>query len=85
MMGFPETPRWLIKNGKINEACHVLEYLREASEDECEDECKEIRSTLGECYVFSLKLHCVGLYFTFLLGYVFVMSKQVKHSSSSQK
>ena len=46
MLGFPETPRWLIKNGRISEACQALVFLRKTSVDECEDECKEIQSTL---------------------------------------
>ncbi|XP_028411873.1 solute carrier family 2, facilitated glucose transporter member 8-like [Dendronephthya gigantea] len=46
MIRFPETPRWLIRNGRINDACHALEYLRQTTDEECEDECKEIRCTL---------------------------------------
>ena len=48
MLGFPETPRWLIKNGRINEACRALVFLRKRSVQECEDECKEIQCTLGK-------------------------------------
>ncbi len=51
MLGFPETPRWLIKNGRASEACKVLVFLRKASYEECEDECKEIQSTLGKSHL----------------------------------
>ncbi|XP_028411874.1 solute carrier family 2, facilitated glucose transporter member 8-like [Dendronephthya gigantea] len=55
MMGFPETPRWLIKNGRMNEACHVLEFLRKTSDEECRNECTEIRNTLEIDEPISLK------------------------------
>ena len=47
MTRFFETPRWLIKNGRIREACQVLVCLRKTSYEECENECKEIQGTLG--------------------------------------
>ena len=53
MLCFPETPRWLIKNDRMNEACQALMFLRKTSKEECEDECKEIHSTLGK-YFFSI-------------------------------
>ena len=57
MLSFPETPRWLIKNGRAREACEVLAFLRKTSYEECEDECKEIQSTLGKSY---LAMHSGG-------------------------
>ena len=51
MFSFPETPRWLIKNGRASEACEVLAFLRKTSYEECEDECKEIQSTLGKSHL----------------------------------
>ena len=50
MFHFPETPRWLIKNGRISEAREVLVFLRKTSYEKCEDECREIQETLGLFY-----------------------------------
>jgi MFS family permease len=50
MLRFPETPRWLIKNDRTNEARRALAFLRKTSEDECEDECREIQGSLGKFY-----------------------------------
>ena len=55
MLAFPETPRWLIKNGCINESCRALLFFRKTSDSECEDECKEIQSTLETDEPISLR------------------------------
>ena len=57
MIRFPETPRWLIRNGRISEAQKALAFLRNTSYEKCEDECKEIQKTIGLfCSIFYQKL-----------------------------
>ena len=50
MIRFPETPRWLIKNGRTSDARKVLAFLRNTSYEKCENECKEIQNTIGLFY-----------------------------------
>ena len=50
MLSLPETPRWLIKNGRMNEACQALIFFRKTSVKECDDECKEIQTTFGKFF-----------------------------------
>lgn len=48
MLFCPETPRWLVKVGKIHEARSSLTFLRRASPEECETELEEIKHSLGK-------------------------------------
>ena len=48
MVSMPETPRWLIKNDRISEALRVLRRLRGGSNEENQEECRDIQSTLGK-------------------------------------
>ena len=49
MIAMPETPRWLVKKGRMSEAIQVMKWLRGGSHEDCEEECQDIvRSTLGK-------------------------------------
>ena len=48
MTNMPESPRWLIKDAKMSEAIRVMKWLRGGSQEEIEQECRDIKSTLGK-------------------------------------
>ena len=48
----PETPRWLLANGKKDKATDELKWLRGPNYD-VEEECYEIESSLGELMLHS--------------------------------
>ena len=50
MTTMPETPRWLVKNKRIQDGIRVLQQPRSGSTNKAEQECGHIANTLGEFF-----------------------------------